>query len=238
MARRTHDRSRDPLRGSTGSSHDLQIAHRANQTFVLYAAAAAVALPPLVLLGLYLCAAFKKTAPKGNDGDEDNERVALKTPGSKGAEGDEDKEQRKADLLGLLLNKPTTIAWTQTKTTPEPTSVDFEELFQGLLSAALEDDSRRLVLVVDNLDRIDPVEALSVWSTMRTFFDSEEELDDYRTYLRHLWLVVPFARSGIGRLFRDREATTPHSLDKVFDLVLELPPPIKSRWREYFFRQL
>lgn len=190
-----------------------------NDAFVLYSAIAAASLVPVVLLLAYL-----------QDGEKPREGAT---------EDYAQEEPRKAgkDLFGLLLNKPTTVATTETRTTPDPTSVDFEQLFHDLLTKALADESRSLVLVVDNLDRIEPDDALSVWSTMRTFFESEERSDG-RGYLRRLWLVVPFARRSMNNLLGGSRTSAPAALEKVFDFVLEVPPPISSGWRKYFLDQL
>ena len=50
--------------------------------------------------------------------------------------------------------------------TPDPTSVEFESIFRDLLDEALEPENRKLLIVVDNLDRVEPSDALSIWSTL------------------------------------------------------------------------
>jgi hypothetical protein len=50
--------------------------------------------------------------------------------------------------------------------TPDPTSIEFASIFSRLLDQALQRKERRLVIVVDNLDRLDPEEARQAWSTM------------------------------------------------------------------------
>lgn len=185
-----------------------------SQSYLLYGAAAAAALPLVAFLGSYLPESFRKRHG---------------TP--------EDPSDARGDLLRIVLNKPTTTARTQTRSTPDPTSVDFEDHFRCLLGRALHEQTRELVLVVDNLDRIDPEQALSVWSTMRTFFDCQSESKNH-SYLERLWLLVPFARQGVEGLFEQGNAKSAHSLDKVFDFLVEVPPPISSQWRDYFLQQL
>lgn len=178
-----------------------------DQTYLLVLAACSVALPLLVMLGVYMRAFFTKNAKKS-----------------------------KSDVLGLLMKKPTTAATTETSSTPDPTSVDFEELFHGMIGKVLANPRRRLVLVIDNLDRIDSDDAQSVWSTMRTFFDGG--VASSGTYLNRLWLVVPFARDSIPHLVGSAAIVKSSAMDKVFDLVLDVPPPISSSWREYLLEQL
>ena len=187
-----------------------------SEVVVLWAAAVAAMLTPLVMLVVYL---------------REMRRAAVAHHGASLAI-----KSRRQDVLGLLVNKPTTIATTETKTTPDPTSVDFEDLFHGLLKEALADESRHLIMVVDNLDRIETQDARSVWSTMRTFLDTEHVSNE--AHLARMWLIVPFARDGMARLITADEMVAAAALDKVFDLILEVAPPITSRWREYFFAQL
>jgi hypothetical protein len=50
----------------------------------------------------------------------------------------------------------------------EPTSVEFERIFSEILRASLG-DTRRLLIVLDNLDRVDESDGRKVLSTMQTF---------------------------------------------------------------------
>ena len=52
---------------------------------------------------------------------------------------------------------------------PEPTSVEFEDWFVALLGQALANSDRKLILILDNLDRVDKMDALAIWSTLQVF---------------------------------------------------------------------
>ena len=56
--------------------------------------------------------------------------------------------------------------------TPSPTPLEFQRSFARILENALADQERRLVIVIDNLDRVDPPDAKEIWSTLQTFFAS------------------------------------------------------------------
>jgi predicted KAP-like P-loop ATPase len=60
---------------------------------------------------------------------------------------------------------------TKTIKTPDPTTIEFQDFFETILSDVLGKEDRQLIFVVDNLDRLQPQQALSTWATMRTFFD-------------------------------------------------------------------
>ena len=104
---------------------------------------------------------------------------------------------RKWDLLSV-----SSVATTESNTveTGDPTSVEFEATFAELMREALgEDQARRLVLVIDNLDRLSPAQSLTIWSTLQTFLQSLDYRDQpWRT---SLWVVFPYDRSSIERLW-------------------------------------
>ncbi|MCC7571489.1 KAP family NTPase [Candidatus Micrarchaeota archaeon] len=50
--------------------------------------------------------------------------------------------------------------------TPNPTSVEFEKFFTELINIAISNKNRHLIIVLDNLDRISPTDALSILSTL------------------------------------------------------------------------
>jgi hypothetical protein len=176
---------------------------------------------------------------------------------------------RKRESLGLLFSRVRETVRSTTLRTPDPTSIEFVDLFEKVLNQALKKSTRKLVIVMDNLDRLQPDEALQVWATMRTFFDSGRECQDWS---KRLWLIVPFDRDGISRLW-EREKTqssdastppksttangangdkanahkavtpahmglAPDFLNKTFQVVFEVPPPVLSDWNRFCEKQL
>src|SRR5262249_13091390 len=70
-----------------------------------------------------------------------------------------------ANILGLLAQKETEVTKTQTVETPDPTSVEFLDVFEELAADALC-DGHQLLIVVDNLDRVGAADALKLWATL------------------------------------------------------------------------
>ena len=92
-----------------------------------------------------------------------------------------------------------------TTETPEPTSIEFEDEFRSLMGAALsESKSRKAVLVIDNLDRVGPADALSIWSTLQTFL--QDRSTEVQGWFRKIWIIVPYDKSGLRRLWTARGA--------------------------------
>ena len=146
-------------------------------------------------------------------------------------------EDRFGDFPALLTGQSTTESRTLVTETPDPTSVEFETMFRQLCAEGLCDPERRLVLVIDNLDRVAPGDALAIWSALQTFV--QHGAADPPAWSRRLWIVVPFDRTGISRLWAsdgaeaDAESTVSSFLDKTFQIRFQIPPPTILHWRDY-----
>jgi hypothetical protein len=146
-----------------------------------------------------------------------------------------------------------------TKTTikaPDPTSIEFENYFCKWMGEALENEpQRKIVMVLDNLDRIDPKDARSIWSTLQIFLQC---LNVTATgWFNRLWVIIPYDPNGLRLLWSNRskdsenvsneqgdqqtsdslhETTNivPESfMDKSFQLRFRVSPPVLSDWKNY-----
>ena len=144
--------------------------------------------------------------------------------------------------------------------TPNPTSVEFETKFKELMGDTLGDSStRRLVIVVDNLDRVAPEDARAIWTTLQTFLHHSH--DSEPSWLEQLWVLLPYDRNAIERLwgagargerptlqFLDhdvvaspqrtaaqvaRQERAESFIEKTVQLRFEVPLPLLTDWREY-----
>lgn len=155
-----------------------------------------------------------------------------------------------AALRGIGREFPTALLTAQAVTdrtsltieTAEPTSVEFAETFKDLLDEALK-DGRRIVLAVDNLDRVNPEDGLAIWSTLQTFLQPSSS--NRAEWFPRLWILVPFAPAGLDRLWAsaDSESGTNRSLatsfmEKTFQLRFVIPPPVLSDWSGFLRAQL
>ena len=146
-------------------------------------------------------------------------------------------------FLSLFSVESVTESTRETIETPDPTSVEFESTFRDLMREALgAEPARRLVLVVDNLDRVSPDDARSIWATLQTFLHHSH--DDREPWLDSLWVLLPYDRDGIARLW-DESATVVSDdtqpgatladsfIDKSIQVRFEVPLPLLSDWRTY-----
>jgi energy-coupling factor transporter ATP-binding protein EcfA2 len=87
----------------------------------------------------------------------------------------------------VIVQKEGASQTSNTYETGEPTSLEFEEFFSRLMGDVLIGD-RKLILVIDNLDRVEPEDATRIWSTLRTFLDPGARARS-RLWLRRLWVI-------------------------------------------------
>jgi hypothetical protein len=152
---------------------------------------------------------------------------------------------KNSDNWVFLEGQATTEIKQETTETPNPTSIEFEDEFEKLMTEVSGKDSkRRVVIVLDNLDRVEPKDALSIWSTLQTFL--QDRCMQKEEWFSKLWIVVPYDPNGLRKLWANSndisETKVPNNteqhvsnsfIDKSFQLRFEVPPPVLSNWKTY-----
>lgn len=173
------------------------------------------------------------------------------------SEGSQDPKPS-ANPFALLLKLAPQIQAAQTVRTPEPTSVEFKRFFLQVLQRCLKDEpNRRLIIAIDNLDRMDAEDALTLWGAMRTFIDPENP--ERKEWLSRLWVIVAIDDRAMRRLWEpetkeesecaDNPAqpgnesnaigkTTSAFMDKTFQVKFSVREPVLAKWKQYFKDQL
>ena len=147
---------------------------------------------------------------------------------------------KKNGLASVFWTTETTeTTTTETTEEPEKTSIEFEKFFRKLLEIANEKGKKNIVCVIDNLDRINPRDALKIWSTLQVFVQSKNpngQSDD----LSRVWIIVPYDESGLRLLWdKDEQGKNNKSLcsksffDKSFQLRIEVPKMLFEGWEDY-----
>ena len=144
----------------------------------------------------------------------------------------------------------------------DPTSVEFEQFFSMALDQGVT-NGRRLLLVLDNLDRVEEEDAKSILATMQTFTGSRTRAGS--SWAPRVWTLIPYDPGGLDRLWhsgqvlpqdteqgepgddtiRGQENTRPLAtstaaafVEKVFQVRFETPPLVLSDWRGHLRRLL
>ncbi|MDO8806070.1 MAG: P-loop NTPase fold protein [Elusimicrobiota bacterium] len=142
-------------------------------------------------------------------------------------------------VFAFFVNKLQEVNTTKTIRTPDPTTIEFQDIFVRILNSALSTASRQLVVVVDNIDRVSPEEAVAIWATMRTLF----EFDGTQSvkWRKQFWLIVPVDKSALSRLWAtdaNADGLVQAFIEKTFQIEFRISPPILSDWKNYFVNQL
>ncbi len=160
------------------------------------------------------------------------------------ARKNEVKEEAPPSNWSFLFSKAIQETYTDTIESSNPTSIEFEDFFTEAMSDSLgSDSSRRILLVVDNLDRVEPEDALAIWSTLQTFL--QERSGNTEAWFTQIWILAPYDPAGLRKLWGSRYAddisdsgdanVSESFLDKSFQIRFRVPPPVLSDWKAYLY---
>lgn len=122
----------------------------------------------------------------------------------------------------------------------EPSSEQFIGWIKDI-NTSLKENNRYLVIVFDNMDRLPRVKVQELWAAIHTFFSEAN--------YTNITVIVPFDRAHIQNAFQsedieDNDGNESKSkpricygndfINKTFDIVFSVPPPILSGWKNYF----
>ena len=116
----------------------------------------------------------------------------------------------------------------------EATSTQFKDWISKLDEAL----KARLVIVIDDMDRLPARNVQELWAAIHTLFTEVK--------YERIKVIVPFDRSHIISAFREENIHGENStqkcygnefIDKTFDAVYRVPPPILSDWKDYLSTQ-
>lgn len=148
----------------------------------------------------------------------------------------------KQSIFALLTNQSVEKSEKKTKISPEPSVTEFRTVFRDVLKT-LRAKRERLVIVIDNLDRLAEDEAMELWATIRSLFLGSELQGSARLELTQPTIILPIDESSVQRIFRrtDQEETKELAqsfMDKTFDVAFHINSPVMSDWRDFFKEKL
>lgn len=127
----------------------------------------------------------------------------------------------------------------------ERSSVEFAKNFDEIITqyVCVKD---KLVIVIDNLDRIEPEETKRVLSTLQTYFQKRNTLGDIE---KKVWFVFVYNPSSLNSKFiknkcksasenktetsSENNEVNERFLDKTIQLKIDVPRPIFTTWEKY-----
>ena len=124
----------------------------------------------------------------------------------------------------------------------ERSSIEFERFFTEIIGKICQDNpGEKFVFAIDNLDRVDPQDALTLWSTLQTFFQKRSyNLHEANDWFERLWVIVPYDANGLAQIWDSTAGeNNPHSqvaksfFDKCFQVRFEVPAPVMTEWENF-----
>lgn len=145
-------------------------------------------------------------------------------------------------LTGFFLNKSRDHVRNRITKSIDPTAIEFQETFSKLMNEVAE-NNKRYIFVVDNLDRISEIEALTMWATIRSFFIPAYKSSTQNAYQPPI-VILPLDSEAIQRVFSQThntdtaDALAKSFIDKTFDVTFRVSPPVLSDWQSFFSKKL
>jgi len=141
-------------------------------------------------------------------------------------------------VFAPLVNKAVETVRNRTIRDPEPTAIEFQNVFARIMTA-VRADNRHFVIVLDNLDRLHAQEALAMWGTVRSFFLGPNQ--ENRALLPTV--ILPVDEEAIRQIYKVEygdlaPAAAEAFMEKTFDLTFHVPPPVATGWQAYLEKQL
>lgn len=145
-----------------------------------------------------------------------------------------------SELAALVMQKTNTQIVSQTRESPEPTSVEFANDFSDLMSDVLRQKERKVLLVLDNLDRVAPEDARSILATLQTFIQNPQYSRE--PWFSRIFILIPYDPSGLDRLWSanggaEDEHLARQFIEKTFQIRFAVPPVSLSDWGDYLKTQ-
>jgi hypothetical protein len=138
---------------------------------------------------------------------------------------------RNAGVVAFFANKVSELRTDVKTQTLDPTALEFQRFLRLVLAAIAAKRTERLVMVVDNLDRLPDDEMLTLWSTIRGLFHGKPSLEEPVVTLPTV--LVPVDPAAILRIHKGDDSVAQGFEDKTFDIVFRVPTQIDSAWKRY-----
>lgn len=111
--------------------------------------------------------------------------------------------------------------------TKEPSVREFKNWMKEV-SKTLKNKNKRLIVIYDNIDRLQENKVKEVWSSIHTFF-SEDDYDN-------IFVIIPFSKKHILTAFKSEG--NKGIIEKTFPVVYNVTPPVLVDWKNYFNENL
>ncbi|MFP3478806.1 MULTISPECIES: P-loop NTPase fold protein [Burkholderia] len=166
-------------------------------------------------------------------------------------------------LASVLANKGVVSETVDATEDPVPTSIEFANYFHRIIEAALAGDTRRrLIIVLDNLDRLSEEERNAAWGFLKSFVENKQVVGS--DWYERMWVLVPWSDAAIeapadkataggtptenapaeGTIETEKTVASGGAnmevglAEKLFQLRIDIPPPTLIAWQQSLRKRL
>lgn len=130
---------------------------------------------------------------------------------------------------------------TRTFSREQPKTVEFQSIFRELLRL-IQQGGTRVVIVLDNIDRLPPDRIPEVWAEVRSVFSAVEVGRDPSLKDTPITVIVPYDFDYVVASFEGAEdgdvGHAESTVKKTFQSVIRVTPPISTDWKAFLFEKL
>ncbi|KAA0068494.1 P-loop NTPase fold protein [Rhodanobacter sp. T12-5] len=145
-------------------------------------------------------------------------------------------------ILSLFMSRQVQRNRNRVTRDPDPTTIEFQDFFREVMESVAS-PTRRIILVIDNLDRLPHDEAISMWATIRGFFLGAVETQHVRKAVQQPTVILPIDEEAIRRMYASLDPASADSqsrsfMEKTFDLCFRVTRPVLTGWNAYLKQQM
>lgn len=122
----------------------------------------------------------------------------------------------------------------------ERSSIEFEKYFKEILEITNSGEIK-IIIVLDNLDRVDAEVSLKIWSTLQTFIQHKNPTSKDYNLFKRIFTLIPYDEESLMKIWENFEddgkgrkeidnAFAKSFFDKSFQVRIDVPKPIVSNW--------
>ncbi|TDO94958.1 P-loop NTPase fold protein [Flavobacterium sp. 245] len=128
----------------------------------------------------------------------------------------------------------------------ERSSIEFERYFKEILEINNSIKKRKIIIVLDNLDRVDAEVSLKIWSTLQTFIQHKNPASKDYEIFKFIFTVIPYDEESLMKIWesykKDEESIDNNFaksfFDKSFQVRIDVPKPIVSNWLDFIDKMI
>lgn len=126
-----------------------------------------------------------------------------------------------------------------TECTPEPNFKNFTEVY---LEALKKINENKIIIIIDNIDRIEVDEARKIWTSLKGMVLKDAELEDKNRQMSKVHIIIPVDEGQVAEIFGDNRLTpdceSTSFVQKTFDVVYKVPATVLTKARELWNEKL